>query len=352
MTDVAVLQCVERGLLELDADVQITVPEITKYGIITGWDEEKNVAILSPARNKITMRYDENSTACNASTFRFEVDIERLLIRSILRHLITGSSGHCYEVIHPLLTKWRLSRNEAFFGGDTIEEKCTIPLVFEPGTAWAYGGGWDWAGKIVEKVTHKTLEEYMRENIWEPLGLKDCTFWPEKRSDFKDRRVRMSVLDRKSQKSFPGEFDLTGAAKDCTGGGGVYATPEDYLQFLLAVLRQDERLVKRASFAEMFRPQLSETAAGAFKAMFDHVPEAQGYYACNVPAGTPKDYSLGGLFVKEDVPGWMKKETILWSGLPCLLWVSIYVSSDVRATDLWNSSLIPKQDCVGLLLAK
>ena len=70
MTNTAVLQCVERGLLELDADVQTVIPEVTKYGIITGWDEEKNVAILSPLKNKLTLRYDGNSTTCNASTFR------------------------------------------------------------------------------------------------------------------------------------------------------------------------------------------------------------------------------------------------------------------------------------------
>jgi CubicO group peptidase (beta-lactamase class C family) len=56
MTAIAVLQCVERGLLDLDADVAPILPEAGKFGIITGFDDAKNEAIIVPKKNKITLR--------------------------------------------------------------------------------------------------------------------------------------------------------------------------------------------------------------------------------------------------------------------------------------------------------
>ena len=56
MTAIAVLQCVERGLLDLDADVADILPECGKYGIMTGWDDGENRAILVPKTNPVTIR--------------------------------------------------------------------------------------------------------------------------------------------------------------------------------------------------------------------------------------------------------------------------------------------------------
>ena len=61
----------------------------------------------------------------------------------------------------PLLQKWRASRGEVPWSGPTVEEKSTLPLLFEPGTSWAYGAGFDWAGKMIERVTGQSLESYM-----------------------------------------------------------------------------------------------------------------------------------------------------------------------------------------------
>jgi CubicO group peptidase (beta-lactamase class C family) len=56
MTAIAALQCVERGLLELDTDIAKILPEAGSHGIITGFDEVKNEAVLVPKRKGITLR--------------------------------------------------------------------------------------------------------------------------------------------------------------------------------------------------------------------------------------------------------------------------------------------------------
>ena len=57
-----------------------------------------------------------------------------------------------------------------------------IPLLFDPGTRWHYGTSVDWAGKLVEKISGLTLEQYFQRNILQPLGMKDTSFLvpPEK----------------------------------------------------------------------------------------------------------------------------------------------------------------------------
>ena len=56
MTAISALQCVERGLLVLDEDVSQLLPEIGKYGIITGFDDATAQPIVSQKKNQITLR--------------------------------------------------------------------------------------------------------------------------------------------------------------------------------------------------------------------------------------------------------------------------------------------------------
>lgn len=56
LTAVCALQCVEKGLLDLDADVAPILPEVGKFGVITGFDDTKNEAILEPKTGPVTLR--------------------------------------------------------------------------------------------------------------------------------------------------------------------------------------------------------------------------------------------------------------------------------------------------------
>lgn len=136
MTAVAVLQCVEQGKLDLDKDVRPLLPEMGRYGVITGFDDDKGQAT-------------------------FEADSTPVTVRMLLSH----TSGHEYDWLNPLLGKWRASRNEVPWSGPLLTDKSAIPLVFTPGTGFAYGGGSDWAGRMVEIASGVTLEEFMRKHI-------------------------------------------------------------------------------------------------------------------------------------------------------------------------------------------
>ena len=52
------------------------------------------------------------------------------------------------------------------------------PLVNDPNTMWEYGINIDFAGIVVERISGMKLGEYCKKNIFEPLGLKNITFFP------------------------------------------------------------------------------------------------------------------------------------------------------------------------------
>lgn len=73
------------------------------------------------------------------------------------------------------------------------------PLLFEPGEAWTYGVGVDWAGQMVERVNdNQKLGDYMQEHIWGPLGMESTSFRIDAREDIRSRRLDMSMRDPKS----------------------------------------------------------------------------------------------------------------------------------------------------------
>ena len=58
-----------------------------------------------------------------------------------------------------------------------IERLSKLPLAYQPGTKWVYSLSVDVQGYLVEKLSGKSLPEFMRERIFEPLGMKDTGFF-------------------------------------------------------------------------------------------------------------------------------------------------------------------------------
>lgn len=115
---IAVLQCVERGQIGLDETVENILPELDNPGIIsdgTSPDLVDSPPKIHPATKKINAR-----------------------------HLLCHTSGLAYDMFSPTLTAWRVGRGESLQGlpGD-VTTAHAVPLLFEPGEGWAYGGGID-----------------------------------------------------------------------------------------------------------------------------------------------------------------------------------------------------------------
>ena len=92
-----------------------------------------------------------------------------------LRHLLTHSSGFVYDMWNADMARYLEVTGKPGIISCT-NAALDLPLVFDPGTAWDYGIGIDWAGKAVEAVSGKTLGVWLAENLFGPLGMRDTGF--------------------------------------------------------------------------------------------------------------------------------------------------------------------------------
>jgi CubicO group peptidase (beta-lactamase class C family) len=117
-----------------------------------------------------------------------------------------------------------------FDNAQFIERLSKLPLVYHPGTTWDYSHATDVLGRVVEVVSGKSLYQFEKENILDPLGMTDTSFYvtdPGKQNRIaepfpSDRAIGAGI-----------EFnDPRIANKHELGGQGMVGTPADYARFL------------------------------------------------------------------------------------------------------------------------
>lgn len=144
------------------------------------------------------------------------------------------------------------------------------PLAFDPGSGWRYGVAMDVQGALVERLSGRTLRDFMIERIFEPLGMADTDFYvPEEK---RDRLARLYLLPGETlvEASPEGPMPYDNMAhvpagelvlpydtppKFASGGGGLVSTAGDYLRFARMLLNGGEldgaRVVSTEAVAEM-----------------------------------------------------------------------------------------------------
>lgn len=129
-----------------------------------------------------------------------------------------------------------------------IDKLAAIPLTYQPGKGWTYSVSMDIEGYIVEKLSGQSLPDFMRENIYNPLGMRDAGFFvpAEKRSRF----ATLYVTDEQGKmtpqvpgKTFGGNYSEQPSLP--SGGGGMVSTAEDYFRFASMLANGGELYGKR-----------------------------------------------------------------------------------------------------------
>ena len=179
-----------------------------------------------------------------------------------LRHLLTHSAGipEVRGVADLLQADWTPSGGrpavlsvQAGEPQPTLAEyyRSGLRLVVEPGTAFAYTNhGFSTVGQIVEDVSGQPLDRYLREHVFEPLGMADTDLVRSAR--IRARLATGYVLRRSGAKPVP-DREWVGA-----GGGGIYSTTRDMARFAAALLgggaNEHGSVLKPATLATMFEP--------------------------------------------------------------------------------------------------
>jgi CubicO group peptidase (beta-lactamase class C family) len=153
---------------------------------------------------------------------------------------------------------------------DIIKTVAGEPLFFEPGTRFRYGYCHDVLGGLLEVISGRTLGEYMKENIFEPLGMFDTGFniTPEKQSRLAQNYIGFDSKTGKSRDI--GELYNIHTWQDYeSGGGGLISSVSDYILFAAAlcnygVAGNGERIISEKAVNDMRQNRLSGAALNDF----------------------------------------------------------------------------------------
>ena len=138
----------------------------------------------------------------------------------------------------------RLYREQGVLNADEplqamIDKLSNLPLLAQPGTRWYYSIGVDVQGYLVEQLSGQPFPEFLRERIFDPLGMVDTAFYvPEEKLD------RVALIYGEADDGRLERFDMgptrTEMPAGPSGGGGLWGTADDYLRFTQMLLNGGE----------------------------------------------------------------------------------------------------------------
>ena len=212
ITTVAAMMLVEEGKLKLDDPVSKYIPAFAKMQVgVEKADAAggKPTLELVPARRPIT-------------------------VQDLMRH----TSGITYGFFGSSLVKTAYTdanlladdvSNEVF-----AERVAKLPLAFQPGSTWDYSHSTDILGRVVEVVSGKTLYQFEKQVLLDPLGLPDTAFNAAVAAQ--QKRVVEPFADDRNFGLNANFFDPRVVGKWESGGGGMVSTAMEYARFAQMLL--------------------------------------------------------------------------------------------------------------------
>jgi methyl acetate hydrolase len=275
VTSLAALQLVEKDSLGLDEDLSSLMPEMTSIPILTDKKE------LIDGENLIT-----------------------------LRQLLTHTSGFGYFFTDSLLATHDASNWN-------YED---LPRRFEANTQFLYGTSTNWVGKLVEKISGLSLEEYFRKNITGPLNMNRTWFnVPDSLHNKIITCGRRGDDGSESLTEIPDAYPKS-KTQNYDGGGGLFSSPEDYIKLLACLLNEgtypDGQLLQKKTINQIFKEQLEGVSMDI----------KENYYqqdlCCNFEGliKPTSNWGLAGLIDTEMTSYGRKEGTLLWGGVYNTYW--------------------------------
>ena len=251
VTSVALMMLWERGDFQLDDPLERFMPNFKDMKVLrSGAKSPEDVA---PADQKIS-----------------------------IRHCLSHTAGFSYGFIEPnsIIDKAYADGGLSVIsdGSVSLEDFCDrlsgLPLAYEPGSSWRYSVATDVCARLVEVLSGKAFDEFLRENIFLPLGMGDTDFWvPKDKTDrFITQYAPMDLFDPmkpglvKQDDPITGEYSTKRAF--LSGGGGLVSTVSDYLAFLKVLVNggiwNGVQLLKPETLSMMRTSQLADGVKVAF----------------------------------------------------------------------------------------
>jgi CubicO group peptidase (beta-lactamase class C family) len=215
ITSVAFMMLVEEGRVALDEPVHKYIPEWKDLGVFQ---------------------------AGTAAGFLTKPPSRPMLIVDLLRH--TSGLTYGFQQRSNVDAAYRELRiGEVEKSGtmqSMIDDLARMPLEFSPGEAWNYSLSTDVIGYLIEKISGKPFEQFLKERIFDPLGMNDTDFFVP--AGKVGRFAACYAAEKGSIKlqDDPATSSFLSPPSFISGGGGLCSTAADYLTFSRALLNRGE----------------------------------------------------------------------------------------------------------------
>ena len=251
ITCTAAMQLWEKGLFSLDEKLSLYLPEFEKMTV-------KTPEGIREAKNPI-----------------------------LIKHLFEMTAGFSYNCASDALQAAKEETDGKCPTRETMKYLAKEPLLFEPGTRWEYSLCHDVLAALVEVISGQKFEDYVKENIFIPLGMNDSTFMlPEEELDTVTEQYRFEGGRANNVGKHIIPYKL--GSSYASGGAGCISTVDDYMKFLEA-LRSGERLLRRDTVKLMSTPRLTAAQEETFWTKATH-----GYgLGIRCPKGDERYYDFG-----------------------------------------------------------
>ena len=302
------LQCVEDGLLDLDAPAKEYAPAIGNLQVIDGFDDNGQPRLRAP-KSDVTTRQLMLHTAGFGYDF-FNENYKRLAEEHGQPSVVTGSRA-------------------------AIE----TPLLFDPGEKWEYGTNIDWVGQVVEGIRGKRLGEVMSERVFAPLGMTDIAF--TRTDNMKSRTATIHARGEDGSLTPMDDFALPDDPEVHMGGHGLYGSVPEYMKFIRMWLNDgagpNGRVLKPETVdwavkGALVPPQKVTMLPGVIPSLSN---DAEFF------PGLEKDWSYTFMVNSEEAPTGRPAGAIGWAGLAnCFYWID-------RANGVggyWATQILPFGD--------
>lgn len=287
ITTVGLMMLWEQGLFQLDDAVQRFIPSWRDQRVFVSGNHP--VWKTTPVERAMTIR--DLLTHTSGLTYGF---MERTNVDAAYRKLGVADRARAGYALR-----------------DMVEQLATLPLEFSPGTRWNYSVSTDVIGYLIEVLSGRRLDAYLREHVLQPLGMPDTAFviTDAQRARFAANYERqadgtLKLIDDPAQSVY----------RECSffsGGGGLVSTARDYFRFTSMMLNKGEldgiRLLGRKTVELMTTNHLpggqdltNLAQAGMFtETAYGGVGFGLGFSVMQSPAraqisGTPGEFAWGG----------------------------------------------------------
>ena len=215
ITSTAILMLYEEGKIRLDDPISKYIPEFANPQVLNSFRYADTTYTSKPSTKVIT-----------------------------IRHLLTHTSGLGYGVIdgdermkmiYHKAGVIDLFTTQKITIGESVKRLAKLPLHHEPGAKYTYSEGLDVLGYLVEIISGKPFDVFLKERIFDPLGMNDTRFYLNEAQG--TRLVDVHTYQGGKWQEYPTTFydpayPKTGAKTFFSGGAGLSSTAEDYAKFL------------------------------------------------------------------------------------------------------------------------